>query len=53
MEFREVVQTTGACRFYRPDPLRSDGLFHTVTLRVKGRKDLVVRVRKGYYAPKL
>ena len=24
-----------------------------VELRVKGRKDLVVHVRKGYYAPKL
>jgi hypothetical protein len=24
-----------------------------VDLKVKGRKDLVVRCRKGYYAPKL
>jgi Ca-activated chloride channel homolog len=39
--------------FYRPDPLRTDGLYHTVELRVKGRKDLVVRARKGYYAPKM
>ena len=39
--------------FYRPEPLRTDGLYHTVDLRVKGRKDLVVRCRKGYYAPKL
>ncbi|MFN7997018.1 MAG: VWA domain-containing protein [Bryobacteraceae bacterium] len=39
--------------FYRPEPLRADGLYHTVDLRVKGRKDLVVRCRKGYYAPKL
>ena len=39
--------------FYRPEPLKADGLYHTVDLRVKGRKDLVVRCRKGYYAPKL
>jgi len=39
--------------FYRPDPLKTDGLYHTVDLRVKGRKDLIVRARKGYYAPKM
>ena len=39
--------------FYRPEPLRADGLYHTVDLKVKGRKDLIVRCRKGYYAPKL
>jgi Ca-activated chloride channel family protein len=39
--------------FYRPEPLKADGLYHNVELRVKGRKDLVVRARKGYYAPKL
>jgi VWFA-related protein len=39
--------------FYRPDPLRTDGLYHTVDVKVKGRKDLVVRARKGYYAPRL
>jgi len=39
--------------FYRPDPLKTDGLYHTVDLKVKGRKDLVVRARKGYYAPKM
>jgi len=39
--------------FYRPEPLQTDGQYHTVDLRVKGRKDLVVRCRKGYYAPKL
>jgi len=37
---------------YRPDPLKTDGLYHTVALKVKSRKDLVVRARKGYYAPK-
>jgi VWFA-related protein len=39
--------------FYRPDPLKTDGLYHAVDLRVKGRKDLVVRARKGYYAPRM
>jgi VWFA-related protein len=39
--------------FYRPDPLKADGLYHAVDIKVKGRKDLVVRARKGYYAPKL
>jgi Ca-activated chloride channel homolog len=39
--------------FYRPEPLKTDGLYHTVNVSVKGRKDLVVRTRKGYYAPKL
>jgi VWFA-related protein len=38
---------------YKPEPLKTDGLFHPVELRVKGRKDLVVHVRKGYYAPKM
>ncbi|MGQ9917956.1 MAG: VWA domain-containing protein [Bryobacteraceae bacterium] len=38
---------------YRPDPLVTDGQFHPVELRVRGRKDLFVRARRGYYAPKL
>jgi VWFA-related protein len=38
---------------YRPEPLKTDGLFHPVELRVKSRKDLVVHVRKGYYASKM
>jgi len=38
---------------YRPEPLKTDGLFHTFELRVKGRKDLLVRVRPGYYAPRM
>ena len=37
---------------YRPEPLKADGLFHLVDIRVKGRKDLAVRARRGYYAPK-
>jgi VWFA-related protein len=39
--------------FYRPEPLKVDGLYHAVDIRVKNRKDLIVRCRKGYYAPKL
>lgn len=39
--------------FYRPEPLKTDGLYHPIEIRVKGHKDLVVRARKGYYAPKL
>jgi VWFA-related protein len=36
---------------YRPEPLKTDGLYHPVDVKVKGRKDLVVRARHGYYAP--
>jgi Ca-activated chloride channel homolog len=38
---------------YKPEPLKTDGLFHLIELRVKNRKDLVVHVRKGYYALKM
>jgi Ca-activated chloride channel homolog len=37
---------------YRPEPAKSDGQWHPVDIRVKNRKDLVVRARKGYYAPR-
>jgi Ca-activated chloride channel family protein len=39
--------------FYRPEPLRTDGLYHPVEIRVKDRKDFSVRARHGYYAPTL
>jgi Ca-activated chloride channel family protein len=39
--------------FYRPDPLRTDGLYHPVEIRVKERRELSVRARHGYYAPTL
>jgi len=39
--------------FYRPEPLKADGLYHAIVVKVNGRKDLVVRARKGYYAPKM
>lgn len=35
---------------YRPEPLKNDGLFHKVEVKVRTRKDLTVRARKGYYA---
>lgn len=37
---------------YRPEPIKTDGQWHPVQIRVKGRKDLVVRARPGYFAPK-
>ena len=38
---------------YRPEPMKTDGSFQTVELKVKTRGNLVVRARRGYYAPKL
>ncbi len=38
---------------YRPDPLKTDGLFHPIDVRVKERKNFLVNVRRGYYAPKM
>ena len=38
--------------FYRPEPLSNDGRFHQVAIHVKGRRDVFVRARKGYYARK-
>lgn len=36
--------------FYRPEPEHDDGLYHTVDIKIKGRRDLLVKARKGYYA---
>jgi Ca-activated chloride channel homolog len=38
---------------YRPEPFKTDGLWHPIDIKIKGRKDLLVRARRGYYAPKL
>jgi VWFA-related protein len=38
---------------YRPEPLKADGLYHPVDVKVRNRKDLVVRARHGYYAPSM
>ena len=37
--------------YYQAEILR-DGRFHVIDLRVKSRKDVRVRARKGYYSPK-
>lgn len=37
---------------YRPEPIKTDGQWHPVQIRVKDRKDLIVRARPGYFAPK-
>ncbi|MDZ7639591.1 MAG: VWA domain-containing protein [Bryobacterales bacterium] len=39
--------------YYRPEPLRTDGSYQFIDLRVKDRKNMMVRARKGYYAPNL
>jgi Ca-activated chloride channel family protein len=38
--------------FYRPEPLITDGKYHPVQIKVKKRRELIVRARKGYYARK-
>jgi len=37
---------------YYPGEERRDGTFHLIDLRVRSRKDVRVRARKGYYSPK-
>ncbi len=37
---------------YYPADERRDGQFHLIDLRVKARKDVRVRSRRGYYSPK-
>jgi VWFA-related protein len=37
---------------YYPGDERRDGQFHNIDLRVKARKDVRVRARRGYYAPR-
>jgi Ca-activated chloride channel family protein len=38
---------------YRPEPLKTDGSYQQVQIVVKDRANLVVRSRRGYYAPLL
>jgi VWFA-related protein len=38
--------------YYRPEHVKTDGSYQAIAVRVKDRKELVVRARKGYYAPK-
>jgi Ca-activated chloride channel family protein len=37
---------------YYPGAEQRDGRFHTIDLRLKTRKDVRVRARRGYYSPK-
>jgi Ca-activated chloride channel homolog len=37
---------------YYPGDERRDGRFHTIDLRVRSRKDVRIRARRGYYSPK-
>jgi VWFA-related protein len=37
---------------YYPGDERRDGRFHNIDLRIKSRKDVRVRARRGYYSPK-
>lgn len=37
---------------YYPGEERRDGSFHLIDLRLRSRKDVRVRARKGYYSPK-
>lgn len=37
---------------YYPGNERRDGSFHVIDLKVKARKDLRVRARRGYYSPR-
>jgi VWFA-related protein len=39
--------------FYQPVPLKADGLYHAIEIKVPSRKDMIVRARKGYYAPRM
>lgn len=39
--------------YYRPEPLKTDGSYQKIDLRLANRKNLQVRARKGYYAPRL
>jgi Ca-activated chloride channel family protein len=38
---------------YYPGGERRDGQFHLIDLRLKARKDVRVRARRGYYSPKV
>jgi VWFA-related protein len=37
---------------YKPSELAQNGQYHTIDIAANGRKNLKVRARKGYYAPK-
>jgi Ca-activated chloride channel family protein len=37
---------------YKPEPAKNDGQWQSVEIRIKSRKNLIIRARKGYYAPR-
>jgi VWFA-related protein len=37
---------------YYPGEEQRDGRFHTIDLKVRSRKDVRIRARRGYYSPK-
>lgn len=52
--FKEIGADLGqqyVLSYYHAEEVR-DGRFHAIDLRVKSRKDVRVRARKGYYSPK-
>jgi VWFA-related protein len=51
----EKIANEMRCQYsllYLPEPLKTDGSFQTVEVIVKTKPGLVVRARRGYYAPK-
>lgn len=38
---------------YRPEPMHADGLYHEVDVKLRNTKNMIVRARKGYYAPRM
>jgi Ca-activated chloride channel homolog len=37
---------------YRPEPLKTDGSYQTIEVRVPTQGNLIIRARRGYYAPR-
>jgi VWFA-related protein len=38
---------------YRPEPLKTDGSYQMIEVRVPTQGNLIIRARRGYYAPRL
>jgi Ca-activated chloride channel homolog len=38
---------------YRPEPMKTDGSYQTIEVRVPTQGNLIIRARRGYYAPRL
>jgi Ca-activated chloride channel homolog len=37
---------------YRPEPMKTDGSYQTIEVRVPTQGNLIIRARRGYYAPR-